>query len=159
MRLEGEMNRTVSKLAKRFVSGVMRRGYLVAIVVAATFVSAAPAQAQVSDAWKSAAIIGGSTAAGAYLGHKIAGSSGAYVGAAAGAAAGYAIDQRRRQNEYNDGYSSDGPYGDNGGSYGNDDQSSRSGRSNRGAYPDSSQYPDSSGYPDPNYYTETSRRR
>jgi hypothetical protein len=42
------------------------------------------------------------------------------VGAAVGASAGYAIDRRRRQNEYNNGYYGNNGYGDNGGYYGND---------------------------------------
>ncbi|HZU23763.1 MAG TPA: hypothetical protein VE998_13110, partial [Terriglobales bacterium] len=57
-----------------------------------------PAQAQVADYWKSAAIIGGSTAAGAYIGHKVAGPLGAAMGAGMGGAVGYAIDARRRRN-------------------------------------------------------------
>jgi hypothetical protein len=85
-----------------------------ALLLVAAFTSVMPAHAQSADTWKSIAIIGGSTAAGAYIGHKVAGRSGAYVGAAVGASAGYAIDRRRRQNQNYDGY-----YGDNGGSYGN----------------------------------------
>ena len=95
---------------------------LVALLLVATFASVMPAQAQNADAWKSVAIIGGSTAAGAYIGHKVGGSSGAYVGAAVGASAGYAIDRRRRQNQnYNSGYpyGNGGYSGNNGGYYGN----------------------------------------
>ena len=92
------------------------RGFsIVALLLAAMFASVPTAHAQSSDTWKSVAIIGGSTAAGAIIGHKIGGAKGAYIGAAAGAAAGYAIDRHRRQNGYNDGY-----YGDNGGDYPND---------------------------------------
>jgi len=115
-----------------------------------------PASAQSADTWKSVAIIGGSTAAGAYVGHKIAGTKGAYIGAAVGATAGYAIDRRRRQNES---YNADYPYGDSGpyadnGAYPND------------GYPDGGYYPDSNNnypYPYPNqgsdYNSRPSRRR
>src|SRR5438477_6600634 len=107
------ISETLTKLATR----VIKSSRFVALVMVATvtFVAIQPAQAQNGDTWKSIAIIGGSTAAGAYIGHKVAGSTGAYIGAAAGATAGYAIDRHRRQNEsYNNGY-----YGDNGGYYGN----------------------------------------
>jgi hypothetical protein len=133
---------------------------VIAVLVVATVASVVPARAQVSDAWKSAAIIGGSTAAGSYVGYRVAGSAGAYVGAALGGAAGYAIDQRRRQSEY--GYSNDGnnggDYGNDGsngsdGSYGPDDRSQRSSRRNRGA----SQYPPDD--PDANYYAASPRSR
>jgi len=97
-----------------------------AIVAAFTLVALQPAQAQSSDTWKSVAIIGGSTAAGAIIGHKVGGSTGTFVGAAVGASAGYAIDKRRRQNQYDryaygdNGYGNYDPYyGDNGGYYGN----------------------------------------
>src|SRR5207248_4701171 len=95
-----------------------------AIIAAVTLGAMQPAQAQSSNTWKSIAIIGGSTAAGAYIGHKIGGSTGTFVGAAAGASAGYAIDKHRRDNQYynndyvyNDGgyYPNDGNYGNNGG--------------------------------------------
>src|ERR1700744_2403947 len=89
-----------------------RRCSFVLLLLAGIFTSVVPARAQSSDTWKSVAIIGGSTAAGAYIGHKVAGTTGAYVGAAVGASAGYAIDRRRRQNET---YNADYPYGDNGG--------------------------------------------
>jgi hypothetical protein len=89
---------------------------LAAFLLVAASLSVTPAHAQSGDTWKSIAIIGGSTAAGAYIGHKVGGTTGAYVGAAVGATAGYAIDKRRRQNDdYNNGY-----YGDNGGYYPND---------------------------------------
>jgi hypothetical protein len=98
----------------------------VAMVVAFTAVAMQPAQAQSSDTWKSVAIIGGSTAAGAYIGHRIAGSTGAYIGAGIGATAGYAIDRKRRQNEYsqygydpNASYDPNAGYDPNGGYYGN----------------------------------------
>lgn len=105
------------------VSGrALRCGHLLALLVLAAFTSLMPAQAQAqsADTWKSVAIIGGSTAAGAYIGHKVGGRTGTYVGAAVGASAGYAIDRRRRQNEYNNGYYGNNGYGDNGGYYGND---------------------------------------
>lgn len=79
--------------------------FAIALLVAFTAVAIQPAQAQTSDTWKSVAIIGGSTAAGAYIGHKIAGPTGTWIGAGVGASVGYAIDRRRRQNEvYNQGY-------------------------------------------------------
>src|SRR6185369_6318185 len=98
-------------------NAALRRGRLVALLLVATFASVMPARAQSSDTWKSVAIIGGTTAAGAYIGHKVAGRTGTYVGAAAGAATGYAIDRRRRQNaSYNNdyGYNNGGQYPDNG---------------------------------------------
>jgi hypothetical protein len=77
----------------------------VALLVAFTAAAIQPAQAQTSDTWKSVAIIGGSTAAGAYIGHKVAGPTGTWIGAGVGASVGYAIDSRRRANEYrNQGY-------------------------------------------------------
>src|SRR5438477_10809600 len=119
------ISETLTKLATR----VIKSSRFVALVMVATvtFVAIQPAQAQSADTWKSIAIIGGSTAAGAYIGHKIGGSTGTFVGAAAGASAGYAIDKRRRDNQYynndyayNDGgYPNDGNYGNNGGYYGN----------------------------------------
>lgn len=88
---------------------------LLAALMVAMFASAKPAHAQnPGDTWKSVAIIGGSTAAGAYIGHRIAGTTGTFIGAAAGATAGYAVDRWRRNNEYNNNY-----YGQNGGYYGN----------------------------------------
>lgn len=118
---------------------------LVAILLLVMLVAMAPRQAQAqsttSDTWKSVAIIGGSTVAGAYIGHKVAGRNGAYIGAAAGATAGYAIDRHRRQNEYNNGY-----YGNNGGYYGN------------GAYPNGGYgYP--YGYQGGNYNSSDNRSR
>src|SRR5690349_1656663 len=95
-----------------FAARLITTSRLIAFTMVAAFTAVAmqPAQAQTSDMWKSAAIIGGSTAAGAYIGHKVAGRTGAYIGAGIGATAGYAIDRRRRQNEaYNQGY-----YPDNG---------------------------------------------
>src|SRR5512132_2001216 len=90
-----------------FAARTITRSRLIALAMLVIFTAVAmqPAQAQSSDTWKSVAIIGGSTAAGAYIGHKIAGSTGAYIGAGIGATAGYAIDRRRRQNQvYDQGY-------------------------------------------------------
>jgi hypothetical protein len=93
---------------------LINRARWVAFLLVATFTYVIPASAQSADTWKSVAIIGGSTAAGAYVGHKIAGTKGTYIGAAVGASAGYAIDRRRRQNEANNGdyaYDGSGDYG------------------------------------------------
>ena len=107
---------TYTRLAEgigKLVSLLGRNPRLVALAVAASFITLAiqPAQAQSSDYWKSAAIIGGSTAAGAYIGHKLAGPTGTMVGAGMGAAVGYAIDSRRRAGAYN--AYGDGNYGPN----------------------------------------------
>lgn len=93
---------------------------IIAILAVVTCVSMQPAQAQSTDTWKSVAIIGGSTAAGAYIGHKMAGRTGAVVGAGVGASVGYAIDRRRRANQYYDQYGDNGYYGNNSPYYGND---------------------------------------
>lgn len=98
-----------------FLSAAFSRTRLIALamLLAFTVVAMQPAHAQSSDTWKSVAIIGGSTAAGAYIGHKVAGPTGTWIGAGVGASVGYAIDRRRRQNEvYNQGY-----YDPNGGYY------------------------------------------
>jgi hypothetical protein len=113
---------SISELRTKFSAGAIKSTRLVVLLLVAAFMSVTPARAQSADTWKSIAIIGGSTAAGAYIGHKVGGRTGAYVGAAAGATAGYAIDRRRRQNQnYNNDYQygNDGYYGDNGGYYGN----------------------------------------
>ncbi|HKD91220.1 MAG TPA: hypothetical protein VKB56_04930 [Terriglobales bacterium] len=105
----------------KLVALLGRNPRLVALALAAGFMTLAiqPAQAQSSDYWKSAAIIGGSTAAGAYIGHKVAGPTGTMIGAGMGAAVGYAIDSRRRAgayNSYGDGsYGPSGQYGPYGG--------------------------------------------
>jgi len=133
-------------------NAAIRRGRLVALLLVATFASVMPARAQSSDTWKSVAIIGGTTAAGAYIGHKVAGRTGTYVGAAAGAAAGYAIDRRRRQNaSYNNdyGYGNGGQYPDNGGYYGNDNPYPDNGgyySDSRNSYPSPSNYQSNSDY-------------
>lgn len=107
----------ISESISEFAGRVFTGSRLIALAMVVTFTAVAmqPAQAQSADTWKSIAIIGGSTAAGAYIGHKIGGTTGAYIGAGVGATAGYAIDRRRRQNEaYNQGY-----YDPNSGYYGN----------------------------------------
>ena len=71
-----------TKLAARAIKS--SRFIALAIIAAVTLGAMQPAQAQSSDTWKSIAIIGGSTAAGAYIGHKVGGSTGTWVGAAAG---------------------------------------------------------------------------
>ncbi len=127
------------------------------LLLLAMFISLAPqrAQAQSSDTWKSVAIIGGSTAAGAYIGHRVAGPTGAWIGAAAGGAAGYAIDRRRRQNEYNNGYyGNNGPYPDNGGYYGNGPYYPNSGYYGGPGNP----YPYGSGYQRTGYYANAGQR-
>ena len=125
------------------IFGLFTTTRLVALTMVVTFTVLAmpPAQAQSSDTWKSVAIIGGSTAAGAYIGHKIAGPTGTWIGAGVGATAGYAIDRRRRANEYRDqsGYydPNAGNYDPNGGYYGNDGYSRNGGYNggpNDGAY-------------------------
>jgi len=124
------------------------------MVVAFGLLAIPPAQAQTADTWKSVAIIGGSTAAGAYIGHKVAGSTGAYIGAGIGATAGYAIDRRRRQNEaYNQGY-----YPDNGNTgYYDPNAGYPSGVYNGGPY-DNGGYPGGMPYQGNNYSGNSSRR-
>jgi hypothetical protein len=142
-RLSGRLR----KLAARAI----KSSRCVALAVLATFTLLAmrPAQAQSADTWKSVAIIGGSTAAGAYVGHKVAGPTGALIGAGVGATAGYAIDSRRRANEYNNQYA----YG-NGGYYGTDRPYYGNGGYNGGPY--ASAYPYPSGYQS-NYYRSSSQ--
>jgi hypothetical protein len=152
------LSETLTKLAAR----TLKSSRFVALAMVATFTSVAmqPAQAQSSDTWKSVAIIGGSTAAGAYIGHKMAGSTGAMVGAGLGASAGYAIDRRRRANQYYNqtAYDNSGYYGDNSGYYG--------GNGNNGGYygndgyyggPADGGYPYPSGYQSNNYYGNGNR--
>jgi hypothetical protein len=127
----------LSETLAKFITQAIKSSRFVAVAMIATFTSVAmqPAQAQSADTWKSVAIIGGSTAAGAYIGHKVAGSTGALIGAGVGATAGYAIDRRRRANEYNE-YGDGGYYGDNGPYYGN----------NGGYYGDNGGYDGNGGY-------------
>jgi hypothetical protein len=149
---------SISQLLTKVSTRAIKCSRLVALLLVMTFTSVMPARAQSADTWKSIAIIGGSTAAGAYIGHKVGGSRGAYVGAAVGASAGYAIDRRRRQNEsYNNDnpYGDGGYYGDNGGYYGNDYPYSGNG----GYYGDSrNTYPYPSGYQSNSYYENDQRQ-
>lgn len=141
----------VSAGLSKLVDRTIRSSRFIAFAIVLSFTSLAiqPAYAQSSDTWKSVAIIGGSTAVGAYVGHKVGGSTGAWVGAAAGASTGYAIDQRRRANEYNNqayndgGYYGNGPYSPDSGYYG--------GPGDGGAYP----YP--AGYQSNNYSRSSAR--
>ena len=131
----------VSELLTKLAARVIKSSRLVALALVAAFTSVAmqPAQAQSSDTWKSIAIIGGSTAAGAYIGHKMAGRTGAVVGAGVGASVGYSIDRRRRANEYNnqygDGYYGNDPYYGNSGYYGGPDNGPYSGPYDPYGYP------------------------
>ena len=134
----------VSQLPARVIT--RSRVSALAILVAFTAVALQPAHAQSSDTWKSVAIIGGATAAGAYIGHKVAGPTGAWIGAGVGASAGYAIDRKRRENQAynqygyeNSGYDPNGGYYDpNGGYYGNGGP--YGGPYGGGAYPGPSRY-------------------
>ena len=126
----------VSEVLTNVAAHIIKSSRLVVLALIAAFTSVAmqPAQAQSSDTWKSVAIIGGSTAAGAYIGHKMAGRTGAVVGAGVGASVGYAIDRRRRTNEYYDQYGNNGYYGNdpyygNGGYYGGPDNGPSNGPS------------------------------
>jgi hypothetical protein len=137
---------------------------MLALAIIAAFMSLAmqPAQAQTSDTWKSVAIIGGSTAAGAYIGHKVAGPTGAVIGAGLGATAGYEIDQRRRANEYYNqaSYGDGGNYGSNdGGYYGNNNPYYGNGNGGYNGDPYGGAYPYPSGYQSSNYYTNRSSNR
>jgi len=147
------------RLTNSCVNALKASPLLVLLLVGMLMTSSAPAQAQNNDAWISAAIIGGSTAAGAIIGHRVAGTTGAYVGAAVGGATGYAIDRRRRQSQYNNGYYGDnGGYsgngqGDSGGPYPNNRRSrNNGGYGNDGGY--GNNYPQSGdgGYGDPSAY-------
>ena len=141
---------SISEKVTQHVMRAIRSSRLVALALVATFASMAlqPAQAQSSDTWKSIAIIGGSTAAGAYVGHKVGGRTGALVGAGVGASAGYQIDRRRRANQY---YNQDA-YG--GGYYGNDAGYYGNGGYDGGPY-DDGMYP--SAYQSNNYYGTSKR--
>lgn len=142
--------RRISGLASRLITTT--RLVALALLVVFTAVAVQPAHAQSSDTWKSVAIIGGSTAAGAYIGHKIAGPTGTWIGAGIGATAGYAIDRRRRANESYNQY----PYGDNTGYYDPNSGYYGNGPYNGGPY-DSSAYPGS--YPYQNNYSGNASRR
>jgi hypothetical protein len=127
----------VSERLTKIATQAIKSSRLIALAIIATFTSVAmqPAQAQSADTWKSIAIIGGSTAAGAYIGHKVGGSTGAFIGAGVGATAGYSIDRRRRANEYynQSAYGDGGYYGNNGGYYG--DGGYNGGPADGGYYP------------------------
>jgi hypothetical protein len=135
-----------------FAARAFESGRLIAVALLAilTSMTIQPARAQTADTWKSVAIIGGSTAAGAYIGDKVGGSKGALVGAGVGASVGYAIDRRRRANEYNNRYA----YGD-GGYYRTDDGYYGTG-GYYGPY-DSGAYPYPTGYRSNSYYTSSNR--
>jgi hypothetical protein len=113
----------ISGLLSEVAARTITSSRIIAVVMIVTFTSLAmqSAHAQSADTWKSVAIIGGSTAAGAYIGHKVAGPTGTWIGAGIGASAGYAIDSRRRANEYysQSGYGDTGYYDANGGYNGN----------------------------------------
>src|SRR3954452_12256863 len=144
---------TVREAFARVAIRVLKSSRFVALGLVASFTSLAiqPAQAQSSDRWKSIVIIGGATPAGAYIGHKVAGTGGAVVGATVGASAGYAIDQRRRANQYNQyAYGDGGYYGNDGGYYGSDDGYYGDGGYNDGPYDDGA-YPYPSAYQSKNY--------
>jgi hypothetical protein len=139
-------NTRISETLTRFVTRAIKSTRLLTLAMVTTFTSLAiqpAAQAQSSDTWKSLAIIGGSTIAGAYVGHKVGGSGGAWVGAAVGASTGYAIDRRRRANDYNQ--YGDGYYGNNDPYYGNNDPYYGNGGYNGGSY-NGGAYPYQSGY-------------
>ena len=157
---------SISEKVTQHVMRAIRSSRLVALALVATFASMAlqPAQAQSSDTWKSIAIIGGSTAAGAYIGHKVGGSTGALVGAGVGASTGYAIDRRRRANEYSNqyAYGDGGNYGNDGGYYGNDGGYYGNGGYNgdagyNGGPYASDPYPYPSGYQSNNSYGKSNR--
>jgi hypothetical protein len=137
----------VSERLTKLADRAIKSSRLVALAMVATFTSVAmqPAQAQSADTWKSVAIIGGSTAAGAYIGHRIGGSTGALVGAGVGATTGYEIDRRRRANEYynQSAYGDGGYYGNDGGYYGNGGYG--------GSPSDGGSYPYPAGYQSNNY--------
>jgi hypothetical protein len=135
-----------------FAARVFESGRFLALALLAilTSMKIQPAKAQTADPWKSVAIIGGSTAAGAYIGHRVGGSKGALVGAGVGASVGYAIDRHRRANEYNNQYA----YGD--GVYNRNDDGYYENGGYYGPY-DSGAYPYPAGYRSNSYYTSRNR--
>ena len=145
----------LSERLRKHAARAIKSSRCVALAMLATFTLLAlrPAQAQSADTWKSVAIIGGSTAAGAYVGHKVAGPTGALMGAGVGASVGYAIDSRRRANEYNNQYAYGNGvyYGTGGPYYGN-------GGYNGDPGPYASAYPYPSGYQSDNDYYRSSNR-
>jgi len=153
------MTSRVFEVVTKVASRAIKSGRFVALAMAATItlVATQPAQGQSADTWKSVAIIGGSTAAGAYVGHKVAGPMGGVVGAGLGASAGYAIDRYRRRNEYyNNQYAyGDGPYDTNtSGYYGNNGGYYAGGGYYRAAYDDGAYR---SGYLTNNYHGNSDR--
>jgi len=163
---EGPMSHTqvsagLKALAPRAIKG--SRWIALAILASFTLLAMKPAQAQSANTWKSVAIIGGSTAAGAYIGHKVGGSTGTLIGAGAGAAVGYTIDRHRRNNQYNNeyGYGDTGyygpnaPYAGNGGYYGPDAPYNGNGGYNDGRYGNGYPYP--AAYQNNNYSSSNNR--
>ena len=141
----------IQQTVTRFAGRAIKSSRFLALAIVTTFASLAvqpAAQAQSSDTWKSVAIIGGSTVVGAYVGHKVAGPTGAWIGAAAGASTGYAIDRRRRAYEYNQYGYNDGYYGNNDPYYGNGGYGN--GGYNGGPY-DGGGYPYPAGYQSSNF--------
>ena len=109
---------SLSGLATRVITS----SRLIALAMIVTFTSVAmqPAHAQSADTWKSVDNINRYTLAGPNILKKNTGRTGALIGGGIGATAGYAIDRRRRANEYyNQSAYGDGYYGPNGGYYGN----------------------------------------
>jgi hypothetical protein len=159
---------TYSKLSERLSGSAGRlisRSSFIALALIVTFAMlgtpSAKAQSVSSDTWKSVAIIGGTTAAGAIIGHKIGGSTGTWIGAAAGAAGGYAIDKHRRNNQYyNNGYGYNGYSNPNAGYYGNSDGYYGNSGYNGGVYPSSypSTYRGDAQYQDSGYSGNCDRR-
>ena len=103
---------SLSGLAARVI--LSSRLIALTMIVALATLAVQPAHAQSANTWKSIAIIGGTTAAGAYIGHRVGGGKGALIGTGVGATTGYVIDRHRRANQYynesayRDGYSNDG---------------------------------------------------
>lgn len=149
----------ISQNLREFTGRAIKSSRLLALAIVTTLTSLAmqpAAQAQSSDTWKSVAIIGGSTVAGAYIGHKVAGSTGAWIGAAAGASTGYAIDRRRRANEYYNQYGDNGYYDNNAPYYGNGGNGGYNGPYNGGPN-DGGAYPYPAGYQRNNFSGSSKR--
>jgi hypothetical protein len=147
------LSERVRKSARKVARMTSSRVIALAMVACFGLLAMQPAQAQTtSDTWKSIAIIGGSTAAGAYIGHKVGGTTGTYIGAGAGAAAGYAIDRHRRNNAYYNNqyaYDNSGYYGPSGPYDGNGAPYYGNGGNYGGSY--SNGYPYPAGYRSTNY--------
>ena len=150
----------ISQTLRKFTCRAIKSSRLLALAIVTTFTSLAmqpAAQAQSSDTWKSVAIIGGSTVAGAYIGHKVAGPTGAWIGAAAGASTGYAIDRRRRANESYNQYGDNGYYGNNDPYYGNGGNGGYNGGPYNGGPNDGGAYPYPAGYQSNNFSGSSKR--